>query len=75
MKTTGLPVLFVALLLIIGGAITLLVQDSVETQEVWAAVMLLSTGLVVTGAWLAVEIRGIRTSTVRKSTDNGKETD
>ena len=76
MKTTGLPLLFVALLLLIGGGITLLVQEPADPSDLWAAVMLLSTGLVVTGSWLAVEIKGIRTSTMRKTpTDYGKETD
>ena len=67
MKRTGMPLLLVALLSTIGAALMLFAQDPVDASDLWAGLMLLSAGLVLLGAWAAVEIRNA--SYVAKQTD------
>ena len=60
MRVTGLPLLLAGTLLVLGSGTALVVREDFQTEELAAAFILMGAGLVLLGAWAAIEIRALR---------------
>jgi hypothetical protein len=60
-RVTGLPLLLAGALLVLSSGIALLVREDIEGVELAGAMLLMGGGLIMMGAWSALEIRYHRT--------------
>lgn len=71
MSVSGLPLLLASALLVIASGVGLLLTDPAQVEELVGALLLMGTGLVAFGAWLALEIIGWRQRTIEKEDTDG----